>query len=388
MSLLEKGQEFIGNLLGARQSPSQVQSLSQSSVVLGLGIVGGLWIGLHAARFVQVLAELYVLPGISLTKFGAQPKNAGQGSWAVVTGATDGIGKEFALQLAKKGFNVLLASRTAAKLESVAQEIQAQSPGTKVDIVAIDFSAGDDAQYAVLEKKVKALDVGVLINNVGRSHNMPVPFVETPQEEMLAITEININATLRVTQIVGPELVRKQRGLILNLGSFAGQFPTPLLATYTGSKAFLIAYSQALGEELRRSNVLVQNINAYFITSNLSKIRRSSALIPTPKTYVAKVLTKIGRSGGAVGRPFNTTPFPTHGLADYFITSAVGATHWLLRFNYGTCTCPAWEMRMTDVFPRQLDGYAQACTQEGLQDAVRAWEERKLDVWRAWCART
>lgn len=80
----------------------------------------------------------------------------------------------------------------------------------------------------------------------------------------------------------------------------------------------------------------MQTVNAYFVVSKMSKIRRSSSMIPTPKQYVACVLAKIGRSGGAVGRPFNTSPWPAHGLLDWAITSFVAGTHWLLRYNYGT----------------------------------------------------
>lgn len=125
------------------------------------------------------------------------------------------------------------------------------------------------------------------------------------------------------------------RGLILNLGSFSGQFPVPLLTTYAGTKTFLIGYSQALGEELRRSKVVVQNLNTYFVVSNLSGIRRSSFVIPTAKQYVGSVLGKIGRQGGAVGRPYNMTPYPAHALIDWLVTSTISGTHMLLRFNYG-----------------------------------------------------
>lgn len=72
----------------------------------------------------ELVLDLYVLPGKSLSKFGAAKKGQpGQGAWALVTGATDGIGKEFAIQLAKRGFNVFLVSRTTSKLQAVQEEI-------------------------------------------------------------------------------------------------------------------------------------------------------------------------------------------------------------------------------------------------------------------------
>lgn len=121
----------------------------------------------------------------------------------------------------------------------------------------------------------------------------------------------------------------------MNVGSFAGQFPTPLLSTYSGTKSFLIAFSQALGEELRRSKIDVQCLNTYFVVSNMSKIRKSSSIIPTPRQYVQKVLSKIGRSGGAVSRPYTMTIWPMHAIIDWALQAFVGNQKWSFRYNYG-----------------------------------------------------
>lgn len=202
----------VQHVFSVRSSDADRYGLDQirsSSIALAFSVIGLLWISSKVFRLVLVLLELYVLPGMSLKRFGAAngKSNFGKGSWAVVTGATDGIGREFALQLARKGFNVFLASRTPEKLGQVAAEIEQQTPGIKTKTQSIDFSAGDDSQYAVLAAGLKGLDIGVLVNNVGMSHDMPVPFAETPEEEMLRIAEINVKATLRVTRIVAPGMV-------------------------------------------------------------------------------------------------------------------------------------------------------------------------------------
>lgn len=320
-----------------RQTAFQhVTRFAQSPVGLVFVAIGTIWFLFGLARFLRVLLDIYVLPGIPLSRFGAaKSKNQfGKGSWAVVTGATDGIGQEFALQLANKGFNIVLLSRTAEKLRQVAQQIEKATPGIKTITHSIDFSAGDEAQYAVIKAALQNLDIGVLVNNVGASHAYPVPFAEIEEEEMLRIAEINVKATLRMTRIVSPGMVQRKRGLILNLGSFSGQYPVPLLATYSATKTFLISFSQALGEELRRSNIIVQNINAYFIVSKLSKIKRPSSFIPLPKPFVARTLSKIGRQGGAAGRPSNSSVWPSHGLLDWLLTSTIAGSKTLLRINY------------------------------------------------------
>lgn len=311
-------------------------SLTPLSVALVLFAgIGALSVGTFVLRLGQLLADVFVLPGKPLSKFGANKKDYSKATWAVVTGATDGIGREFALQLAKKGFNILLVSRSPEKLGAVAGEIEAVAGGVKTKTQAIDFALGDERQYEALEAAVKDLNIGVLVNNVGKSHNMPVTFAETTEEEMEDIVEINVVSVLRVSRMIVPGMVSRKRGLVLNLGSFAGQVTTPMLATYAGTKAFLSAWSQAMGEELRRSNVTVSLLNTYFVVSNLSKIRKSSAMIPTPKQYVAQVLKTIGRNGGAVGRPYTATPWPLHALVDW-ATTFILPRGWLLSYTYST----------------------------------------------------
>ncbi|KAL4400041.1 fatty acid elongation protein [Malassezia pachydermatis] len=268
-----------------------------------------------------------------MSTYGANVKMRGAGSWALVTGATDGIGREFAMQLAKQGFNVVAVSRTAEKLAALSKEIEQKYPGTKTCYYAMDFLKAGPAEYRGLAQLISHLDVAVLVNNVGMSHVMPVPFLEMDETEMQSICEVNIMATQRVTRVVAPGLVKRGKGLILNLGSFSGQWCTPLIATYAGSKGFLIAWSQALGEEMRRANVDVQLLNTYFVVSNMSKVRRASMMVPSPTTYVRHVLSRIGRSSGALGRPFTLTPVPSHAWIDW-ATAHLLPKWFLLRKAY------------------------------------------------------
>lgn len=249
-----------------------------------------------------------------------------KGTWAVVTGASDGIGKEYAIQLAQKGFNLVLISRTASKLETLSSEITTKYAGSAVQckILAMDFSKNEETDYAKLKALVDGLDVGILVNNVGQSHSIPVPFVLTPKEEIRDIIAINCIATLRVTQIVAPGMVQRKRGLILTMGSFGGLLPTPLLATYSGSKAFLQQWSTALGGELKGTGVDVELVISYLVTTAMSKIRKTSMLIPSPRAFVKSVLSKVGRSGGAQNMAYTSTPYWGHALMQWWLENTVG----------------------------------------------------------------
>ena len=247
-----------------------------------------------------------------------------EGSWAVITGASDGLGKEFALQLARSGFNILLVSRTASKLIALEEEITSKNPSVQTKSLAMDYAQNDDADFETLKAAVNELDVAVLINNVGKSHSIPTPFALTPEDEMADIININCHGTLRTTQLVVPGMQQRKRGLVLTMGSFGGLLPTPLLATYSGSKAFLQQWSTALGAELEPYGVTVELVQAYLITSAMSKVRRTSASIPDPRAFVKTVLGKIGRNGGSPGYAYSSSPYWSHGLMAWFLTSVAG----------------------------------------------------------------
>lgn len=243
----------------------------------------------------------------------------------MVTGASDGIGKEYAEQLAKAGFNILLVSRTESKLATLSSEIESAYPKSSTKYLAIDFASAGDAEYVKLKAVVDELDVGVLVNNVGQSHSIPVPFYLVDDKELADIIAINDLATLRVTRIILPQLLASRRGLILTMGSFGGYFPTPYLSVYSGSKAFLQHWSSALAVELEGTGVDVEFVLSYLVTSAMSKIRRSSALIPTPKQFVASTLSSIGLSRGAQLVSYSSTPYWSHAIFQFFVDQSVGA---------------------------------------------------------------
>ncbi|KAF2164041.1 hypothetical protein M409DRAFT_25811 [Zasmidium cellare ATCC 36951] len=280
-------------------------------------VIGIVFVSYKIFTFWRMIASLFILPGKSLSKFGRE------GTWVVVTGASDGIGKEYSLQLAAKTYNIVLVSRTKSKLDALASEIQ-EKYKVQTKVYAMDFAANKDSDYKALNKLISDLDISVLINNVGQSHSIPVPFNETTESEMKDIITINCMGTLRVTQLITPGMIQRKRGLILTMGSFGGLTPTPLLATYSGSKAFLQHWSTALSAELAPYNIHVQLVQSYLVTSAMSKIRRSSALIPNPKQFVKAALSRLGRSGGAQGMAGTSTPYWSHGIMHWAIQSFVG----------------------------------------------------------------
>lgn len=221
----------------------------------------------------------------------------------------------------------MLVSRTASKLETLSQEVKKASPNVQTKVLSMDFAQNLDSDYASLQKLTQDLDVAILINNVGVSHSIPVPFVETPAAELNSIVTVNVFGTLRVTQMIAPGMVSRRRGLILTMASFGGILPSPLLATYSGSKAFLQQWSSALGSELAGKGVTVDLVQSYLVTSAMSKIRKTSLFIPNPKGFVKAALSHIGRSGGAQGFAYTSTPYWSHAVMHWALTTFTGTSN-------------------------------------------------------------
>ncbi|KAK5074958.1 hypothetical protein LTR64_001163 [Lithohypha guttulata] len=297
------------------------QQTTLSIALLGIGVFS---LASVIYTLTRTLLSTFVLPGKSLSTFGPQ------GSWAIVTGASDGLGKEFASQLAARGFNLILASRTQSKLDDVAKTIKSKHASTQVETLAIDFSKPTADDYRKFEALLVGRTVAILINNVGQSHSIPVPFAETESQEIENIININCQATLRVTQLVLPQMLPNKKGLILTMGSFGGLTPTPLLATYSGSKAFLQQWSNALASELEDKGITVHFVQAYLITSAMSKIKRASLIVPSERAFVKSALSKIGRRGGSVGYSYSGSPYWSHAVAAFGITYLLGPMNGFL----------------------------------------------------------
>ncbi|KAI4259911.1 MAG: hypothetical protein LQ352_000561 [Teloschistes flavicans] len=300
-------------------------------VLITSTVAGFFFLASKFYSFVRLIFSLFILPGIPLRSFGPPA------SWAIITGASDGLGKEFALHISRTPFNLLLISRTASKLDTLASQVRSQNPKIQVKTLAHDFSTSSDSGVDALKDAVAELqDVAVLINNVGKSHDIPVPFVETEDREMRDIININCHGTLLMTSLVAPKMVSQRRGLILTMGSFGGLMPTPLLATYSGSKAFLQQWSTALGSELERCGVHVELVQSYLVTSAMSKVRKPSFMVPSAKAFVGNTLRSVGRTGGAQGWGWTSTPWWTHALMQWGVGTVGGMNdRWIVGISKG-----------------------------------------------------
>lgn len=295
-----------------------------------LAYVGFLFISQKLYKVIRLFLNLCILGNYNKNLQVYNNKDKTYKYYAVVTGCTDGIGLEYTHQLASKGYNVILLSRTQEKLQALSEELKGKYEQGNFPIYVLNCQNVSEDETAKLANFVKNYPVTVLVNNVGLSHAIPVPFLETTQEEWRSIININCVATLAITQSVIPTIKKtvgadpKLRGLILTMGSFGALFPSPLLATYSGSKAFLQNWSMAMNRELLKYKIDTNLVLSYLVTSKMSKIRRSSMLIPTPKQFVKSVFTNLNNHGGALERYATCTPYWSHAIYHFVVQELFG----------------------------------------------------------------
>jgi len=262
------------------------------------GVVALIYVGAQLAAFIYRLASPV---RIDVKKFG---------QWALITGATDGIGKAYAFELAKRGLNVILISRTKERLEQVAKEIQSKTPAAQVKTIPIDFTK-DNSIYSTIREEIRGLEIGILVNNVGMSYEYPETFdqIEENDKFLDKMIRCNVDSVANLTQMVLPDMIKKHRGLIVNVSSISGRRPTPLLGLYSGTKGFVDLFSRSLAAECLSRGVYVQSLCPGYVVSKLSGIRKASLMAPTPERFVLSALDRIAL-------PF-TTGYWTHELQDF-----------------------------------------------------------------------
>ncbi|KYQ91751.1 steroid dehydrogenase [Tieghemostelium lacteum] len=241
-------------------------------------------IGYFIFKFIAFIYRSFIRSGKNLKKYG---------SWAVVTGATDGIGKAYCEEFAKKGLNICLVSRSLDKLKTEAQAIESKFK-VQTRVVQFDFSTDDNAKYDGLYSQIADLDIGILVNNVGVSYDHPMYLDELPINAIENLINLNIRSASILTKLVLPNLIKKKSGAIINISSISGVNTVPLLTVYSATKAFIEKFSLGLNLEYGSKGIFVQCVTPAIVCSKLSKVRRANLFQPMPSTFARSAVKTIG----------------------------------------------------------------------------------------------
>ncbi|XP_004710628.3 very-long-chain 3-oxoacyl-CoA reductase-B-like [Echinops telfairi] len=281
------------------QSPSLVATAAAMWEPLhALGALTAAWLLLGAAWRVGRLVYVYLLPW---ARRGDSWIRA-QGAWAVVTGATDGIGRAYAHQFAKRGLNIVLISRNMDKLEKEAKEIE-RLHGTDTRVIQADFTGGLEI-YGAIEEGLKGLEIGVLVNNVGRTYSPRLEKLldcENPAQSLSDTVNCNMMSVVQMTRIVLPQMVSRHRGIIINVSSMTENHPWPFFAVYPATKAFVQRFSTAVGAEYLSEGVTIQTVSPGVVSTKLADHPKPGLLVKDPQDWAEQAVHTLGLSSHASG---------------------------------------------------------------------------------------
>ena len=176
----------------------------------------------------------------------------GDGGWALITGASTGIGREIARLAAADGWNVVAVARNLSRLEDVAEELRGRH-GVQVLPIATNLARRGAARWVFKETQRREIEVDFLVNNAGVAFSGW--FHETTLKRQDITVALNVGAVVELTSLVVPDMVERGRGRVLNVGSAAGFVPGLGFTTYAATKSFVLSFTEGLAAELAGTGV-------------------------------------------------------------------------------------------------------------------------------------
>ncbi|XP_034451809.1 testosterone 17-beta-dehydrogenase 3 isoform X1 [Hippoglossus hippoglossus] len=212
------------------------------------------------------------------------------GEWAVVTGASEGIGRAYAFALAERGMNVVIMSRTKVTLDQVAKEI-ADKTGQRVKVIVTDFTK--ENVFGEIKDQLEDLNIGVLINNVGMLPTfIPSKFLECADldQTITKVINCNVKTMAKMCRIILPGMANRGKGLIVNISSGVACIPFPLYTLYAASKVFVERVSQGLQAEYKDKGIIIQAVAPFGVSTRMAAYQQTNIVTPSPEDFVKSSL--------------------------------------------------------------------------------------------------
>ncbi len=225
---------------------------------------------------------------------------------ALVTGASSGLGEEFARLFAADGTDLVLVARRRERLDALARELRGAREVT-VHVIAADLAVPDEVERVVREVQALSVEIEFLVNNAGLGN--VGAFATSPLERQLVMVDVNIRALVRLTHAFLPAMIARGRGRVLNLGSTAGLQPGPFGAVYYATKAFVNSFSEALSHELKGTGVTATVSLPGATATEFASVAGSGGT----RLFKAGVMSSTEVARGAYRAMHRGTPFVVHG---------------------------------------------------------------------------
>lgn len=196
------------------------------------------------------------------------------GCSALITGASAGIGREFARQLAGRAGSLVLIARRIDRLEELRAELTKTDPNLNIHCRAVDLSQHNEVEELCRWLEQEKIVVDFLVNNAGLGDRGP--FVTAESERLRQMMAVNMVALTTLTRALLPALIESKRGAVLNVSSIAGFLPLRKLAVYAATKAYVTSFSEALRAEMRDAGVTVSALCPGPVATEFSEVAQRS----------------------------------------------------------------------------------------------------------------
>ncbi|MFK5974557.1 MAG: SDR family NAD(P)-dependent oxidoreductase [Flavobacteriaceae bacterium] len=214
------------------------------------------------------------------------------GSWGLITGASSGIGKEYATSIAAQGIDIVLVARSEEKLHRIGKELRNKYQ-VQVKIIVADLAS--EGGVDILIHETRDLEIGLLVNNVGREDSNH--FLKIAAKEHLETIDLNIKVPLLLTHHFGAKMVERKKGGIINMSSIVAFQGVPFIANYAGTKAYNLIFSEGIAAEFKKYNIDVLVVTPGFTKTNLAKtydFSRTPFKALAPHFVAQKALRDLG----------------------------------------------------------------------------------------------
>jgi hypothetical protein len=212
------------------------------------------------------------------------------GNWALITGASSGIGEEFARQLAKMKFNLVLVARRTENLENISAQLISEH-AIETIIITLDLSKPNFLKE--MEQQVAHVDIGLLINNAGFA--LTGSFMAGKLESQIELLDLNCKAPLILSHYFGNKMIKRGKGAIINIASATAFLPMPFWSNYAASKAYLLHFSEGLWYELQEKGIDVLAVCPGGTNTEFAKTANVQLNGMSVKDVVSESLESIGK---------------------------------------------------------------------------------------------
>jgi short-subunit dehydrogenase len=212
--------------------------------------------------------------------------------YALVTGASSGIGADLARELGRAGHPLILTARRVDRLEALAAELRA-SARVDVVVIAADLAAANAARSLHEAVTTRGLTVEILVNNAG--YGMQGQFLDMDFDAVEAMFRVNVHALTHLTQLFARDMAKRGHGYVLNVASAAAFLPSPYVSAYAATKSYVLGFSEALRYELRDRGVSITTLYPGITTTEFNEVAHAK----TPPAMNLSILSaaEVARIG-------------------------------------------------------------------------------------------